>query len=464
MKENEPLTKIGVVGEWIWGDDAETTIFAQAYGDNRTCIFRFKSDKRQPLSLTTRLVNCYNDIDIDDEKESFPRRPDMRAALWAAVASVWKDCVESTHAAHLDIIFDMFTNEENGEITWQACHDPAFDNYLGHLLPIDSFDFQHSFEVVSFASLIRKQQLGGRGCSTLTTLSSDPDESVVFKGVDLRTYLTTYEDDRITREITGFYNSLKLVDKMPRHKNIKAPPPILVTLHRPSDGATVLCGALEPFVSRGSLGDVIEQANMAGERLGISQKVDWCLQMAEAIAQTHLVAHTFHMDIKPGNFLVEVDGTLILIDWEQNGVPDTTAAPEVDGTWDVEPSVDRGLVYTKYTGPERSNMPEAEWGNRGWTKWNVFTLWQKECPKALELAEVFSVGRSMWMLLRQPDTDDLEDIEDTLDVKEDWDECDDVPESLKQLVMKCVDHDPLKRMGLAELVTELRGIIEKENF
>ncbi|CEJ92316.1 hypothetical protein VHEMI07976 [[Torrubiella] hemipterigena] len=346
--------------------------------------------------------------------------------LWAAVASVWKDCVESTDVVDLDVIIDMKMEADSGTITWEVCHDPTFNNYLEHLLPIDSFDFHHPFNVVPFASLIQKQQLDGRGYSILTTFESDPSRPAVFKGIDLRTYLNIYEDRPIIQEVAGFYHSLKLVDKMPRHKNMKAPPPTLVTLHRLSDEATMLCGALEPFVSRGSLGDVIEQANMAGERLGMAQKVDLCLQMAEAIAQTHLVAHTFHMDIKPGNLLIEDDGTLALIDWEQNGVPPTTAAPEVDGTWDAELSADGKLVYTKYKGPERSNMPEEAWGNMGWTKWNVLTLWQEQCPKALELAEVFSVGRSIHMLLRQPDTDGFDDIEDTLEMIEDWDECDDV--------------------------------------
>lgn len=302
MGENDSLANIGVTGEWIWGDDAETTVYAQAYGDNRTLIFRFKANGEEPLSLPTRVANWYNDIDVPSEKATFPGRP--------------------------------------------------------------------------------------------------------------------------------------------------------------SNGAAVLCGALEPFVPCGSLANVINEANMNNTRLEMAQKLDWCLQMATAIAQTHLVARNFHMDIKPGNFLVK-DGTLVLIDWEQNSVPDTTAAPEVDGTCDVTTLVDGSLSYTKYTGPPRSNMPEEAWGNRGWSKWNVFILWREQCPKALELPEVFSVGRSMWMLLRQPDMD-VDEIEDTLDLVEGWDECEDVPEFLKQVVMRCVNPDPLKRIGLEELVDELKAITLNE--
>lgn len=36
--------------------------------------------------------------------------------------------------------------------------------------------------------------------------------------------------------------------------------------------------------------------------------------MAAAVAHTHLVAHTYHMDIKPGNFLLDEESNLVLID------------------------------------------------------------------------------------------------------------------------------------------------------
>jgi serine/threonine protein kinase len=139
--------------------------------------------------------------------------------------------------------------------------------------------------------------------------------------------------------------------------------------------------------------------------------------MAAAVAHTHLVAHTYHMDIKPGNFLLDDDWNLLLIDWEQNDAPVTTVAPEIDGSWDVKLSSDGSLVYSKYTGPERRIMPESTPGGNGWNLWNVYPIWIKQCPKAAELAEVFSLGRCMWMLLRQPDTD-FEDIEDTLDIED----------------------------------------------
>jgi thiamine kinase-like enzyme len=49
--------------------------------------------------------------------------------------------------------------------------------------------------------------------------------------------------------------------------------------------------------------------------------------MSLAIAHTHRVMRTFHMDIKPGNLIVDDEENLLLIDWEQSGAPATTLAP-----------------------------------------------------------------------------------------------------------------------------------------
>ncbi|KAL2043659.1 hypothetical protein N7G274_003966 [Stereocaulon virgatum] len=92
--------------------------------------------------------------------------------------------------------------------------------------------------------------------------------------------------------------------------------------------------------------------------------------------------------------LLDSNENLILIDWEQSGAPKCTVAPEADGSWDVKADPESGkLMYTRYQGPTRKNH------KFGWPEWNVFPIWREECPRALEAAEVSSVGRTMWMLL-----------------------------------------------------------------
>ena len=428
MGEHDTLEALGVQGEWIWGNDLETIVFAQVFGHGKTLIFRFTLDsKQQPQSLPTRIVNCYHDLTVDSASATFPDRPSMRTAIWSAIAAVWTEISEQPGINDPDVIIDFFDTgsiDNPSRITWSLCHDNIFNGFVHLLLPPSRLSIKQPLDTVDFTSLTRLEQLGGRGCTTLVHTASDPKSQFVLKGIDFRTFLNLYESGHIQEQVRTYYRSMELVSNMPPHPNIMAPAKALVTICKNGDDMPVVCGTLHEFFPNGNLGSHIEKSNDSGERIPLSRKALWCYQMAAAIAHTHFVARTYHMDIKPGNFMLDANNHLVLIDWEQSDAPVTTAAPEIDGTWDVEeiPAEDQTttLRYTKYTGPERRNMPENTPGNNGWNVWNVFPVWQDQCPKALELAEVFSLGRSMWILLRQPDMDAFEDITRTEEVVEDW--------------------------------------------
>jgi hypothetical protein len=81
----------------------------------------------------------------------------------------------------------------------------------------------------------------------------------------------------------------------------------------------------------------------------------------------------------------------------------------------------------------------------------VFPVWSKEHPKALALAEVFSVARTMWMILRQPDSEEWDDIEHPNDLAIEWDNTEDIPMSWKATVERGVAVDPDERPDLALL-------------
>jgi serine/threonine protein kinase len=156
------------------------------------------------------------------------------------------------------------------------------------------------------------------------------------------------------------------------------------------------------------------------------------------------------MDIKLANFLVDDHGNTILIDWEQSGAPLYTLAPEADGEWDVDEvdglNAPPRLVYTQYQGPVRVNLP------RGRPAWNVFPEWSRRWPRACEAAEVFSLGRTMWMLLQEVPQEDVEDL-DPKEIVVHWDEgADDIPDHWKAVVMRCLERDPNKRIRLTELI------------
>lgn len=454
------MKALGILGEWIWGNDLETIVFAQAFGHQKTLIFRFGLDHTQrSQSLTTRIVNCYHDLTVDSTSATFPNRLSMRMAIWSAIATVWAECSGKSTVQDPDVVIDVYdlgSTDLPPQILWSICHEDLFNDYVDLLLPPSQLSVKQPMDTVDFKSLIRLNQLGGRGCTTLVYTPSDPLSQFVFKGIDFRTFLNSYESGHIREEVKIYYRSVELVSNMPRHPNVMAPAQTLVTICKPGDDRPFVCGSLYPFLPNGNLAGHIEKNNESGERIPLSCKAQWCYQMAAAIAHTHFVAHTYHMDIKPGNFLLDADYSLVLIDWEQSDAPITTAAPEIDSTWDVEEIPAEGLTtalrYTKYTGPERRNMPVTTPGGNGWNVWNVFLVWSKQCPKALELAEVFSLGRCMWMLLRQPDMNAFKDVMSTEEVVEDWESSEDIPAHWRHVVQECLKHDPNERIGLRELV------------
>ena len=71
-------------------------------------------------------------------------------------------------------------------------------------------------------------------------------------------------------------------------------------------------------------------------------------------------------------------------------------------------------------------------------------------PRTLEATEVFSLGRTMWMLLEQVTQSEVEDLGK---VVVSWsDMVKDIPEDWKGIVSRCLDADPNERIGLLELV------------
>lgn len=253
------------------------------------------------------------------------------------------------------------------------------------------------------------------------------------------------------------YHEIKTIRSLPGHPNIIPPAQRLVVIGNADNRKQALvCGTIYPYLENGSLDDRIAVVKSSRERIDINGKIKWCYQMSSAIYHTHHVAHTYHMDIKPGNMLLDTCKDLILCDWEQSGAPRYTLAPEADGSWDVqfEKSVtvngESKLIYKKYQGPTRQNLPY------GSPKWNVFPIWRVFCPRALEAAEVFSLGRTMWMLLKEMPQEEIEDL-DTVVVSWSESSCD-IPDICKAIVSRCLDSDPNGRINLQDLVEFWNGM------
>jgi len=463
MGEGHPLLELGVTPDSIWGDyEIESTVYAQVLGQVRALIFRFHlSTNKLPHSLSSRIVSGYHDLEVSNEAFTFQDRGAMRSTIWSTIATVWPNCITDPIVFEPGVVIDLTSNEA-GEIIWLAYREPLFTQYLNLLRNIQPSDLvakDHSPSIVDISEVVLLEAMGGRGCCKRVKVRAGSGEPsiFVFKGMDFHTYLQLHDDDdEFAHAMVETWRwSSKLIADMPPHPNIQSPPKMLVSIHSSNDDS-VFMGHLSTFFAKGDLSAKIATTNSKGTHISLLQKAKWCYQMSRAIAHTHRVMHTYHMDIKPGNFIIDDEDNLILIDWEQSGAPATTLAPEADGTWDVNEQNTNGecraikLVYTNYTGPERRNMPEGG-GQERFNIWNVFPEWQASCPRALELAEVYALGRSMWMLLSQT-ADDFDDVLHPNDVRITWDNKNNLPPHWITMVEKCMDKDPNERPLVVDVV------------
>ncbi|EJT80668.1 hypothetical protein GGTG_00662 [Gaeumannomyces tritici R3-111a-1] len=80
--------------ERIWGDDAETTVFAQGYGLGHTAMFSFTLDpSKPPTAMLNRICTRFHALETSTEAGTFPNADIMRQALWKAVEVVWLQCL-----------------------------------------------------------------------------------------------------------------------------------------------------------------------------------------------------------------------------------------------------------------------------------------------------------------------------------------------------------------------------------
>jgi hypothetical protein len=116
------------------------------------------------------------------------------------------------------MFYDLGSTDLPPRISWSICHEDLFDNYVDLLLSPSQLSVKQPMDTVDFKSLIRLNQLGGRGCTTLVHTSWDPLSHFVFKEIDFRVFLNSYESGHIREEVKTYYQSMELVSNMPRHR------------------------------------------------------------------------------------------------------------------------------------------------------------------------------------------------------------------------------------------------------
>ncbi|MCJ1407364.1 hypothetical protein MMC19_001435 [Ptychographa xylographoides] len=440
-------------GDLIWGDENESEVFAQAQSLDLRVIFRYSLSPKLPQSLPNRIVTCYHNLPAKDASETFLDRVSMREELYSSIYRVWDQCVMHPSITAPDVTVEIY-EDAGRQSQWRISHESLYNQYTESLLPASSLLLDreaklHVYNYVDYSRLAHISHLGGRGRTAVVHSSLDSETLYVFKGIDFGAFLESRADFEHQKDV--FYHEIRTIASLPRHPNIIPPPTTFVAVGNIKDGQhDLICGTLYPFMERGTLDDQVRNTKATGARITLIDKAVWCFQMTSAIAHTHFAAHTFHMDIKPANFVVNANKDLILIDWEQSGAPSYTLAPEADGTWDIKDlhegadSAKPELVYEKYRGPYRENLA---WGR---PKWNVFPIWRESFPRALEAAEIFSLGQTMWMLLEQVAQSEVEDLDNVIVF---WSEAaKDIPDAWKKVVCRCLDIDPNKRITLLELV------------
>ncbi|CAK7568671.1 MAG: hypothetical protein SEPTF4163_006669 [Sporothrix epigloea] len=165
----------------------------------------------------------------------------------------------------------------------------------------------------------------------------------------------------------------------------------------------------------------------------------------------------YHMDLKPSNMLLNNADDVIVIDWEQCGASPYFLAPEATGLWDVELATNAETGEESKTKPGKARMAYRKFvgpllaEDEAWPKRDVFKLWQRECPKALEAAEVYSVGMSLLVIFEQRDDVWSYDRGQPEAKAAVWTQrSEDVPEVWKDFVSRCMSLDPNQRPTFEE--------------
>ncbi len=134
-----------------------------------------------------------------------------------------------------------------------------------------------------------------------------------------------------------------------------------------------------------------------------------------------------------------------------------------DGRFDVKSVESDGsmsrLLYAPYEGPPRMN------NLIGTPHWDVFPAWNTECPRAVELAEVYSLGAAMFLILEEVGLEHIPGVEDYATAQICWTEkAVDIPERWRDAVDKCVRQDSNERMGMQELLKFWEGEIQRNEI
>ncbi|KLP10995.1 Uncharacterized protein LW94_3921 [Fusarium fujikuroi] len=304
---------------------------------------------------------------------------------------------------------------------------------------------------IPFESLLFGEAFNSlRSSAAKVKIASDPARYLVFKGVSFKEYLVL-EPALYNCRRDGTYRELDvLCKKIPLGPHIMSPPEALVVI-RSDDEDERVCGMLYPYYRNGSFAHALDRSVKLGIRIPLAKKAKWCYQIVSGIYHVHTNGQSWHQDLKPPNILLDDNEDIIIIDWEQGigGTNTFTAAPET--YHDVDAHYSEGekskVLYIPHGGPPRMNNIIST------PHWDVFPTWSVHCRKAVELAEVYSLGATMFLTLEQVALEYVPGIEDYSRTSLVWSIASrDIPQPWKDVVDACVRQDPNERISMKELL------------
>lgn len=437
----------------IWGGHVGFQVFAEALYQGVRCIFRYSTDPTLKQSLQSRIVTYYHKHSAADATETFADKKEFEGAVLRSMTRCWNSCYSHPCLDLPDVVIEIY-EDESGMLQWRLSHLSIYEDYLQQLRPLKQVlsepvpkDAYKDLHTISIEELIYYGGFAGRGNTKLVGLRSNQSPDWVFKGLDFVKYLMTGSDFQDRRD--ACYHEIRTILTLPSYPTIISKNMVFVRAAERSLEPGI-CGALYPYMKDGTLKDEVNRATKFNIRLELAEKAKWCSQMTSAILHTHYLAQTYHMDVRPSKFLIDDKRDIILIDWEQSGASRCTIAPEADGSYDAEMRGDElqaKIFYRLYEGPERENNPSS------WPSWNVFPIWRDKYSQALEAAEVFSLGRTMWMLLEQVDEGSPK-----TKIAMSWKKAYDLPVEWRVVVELCLDEDPNQRPTLAAVMEFWTGV------
>ncbi len=240
--------------------------------------------------------------------ETFSDRAAMREALYFSICWVWDQCAMHSSISTSNVTVEIYENAER-QNQWRISHKSLYKQYVESLLSISSL-FQSEevklqiYYIVDYSSLVQIDYLEERNRTAIVRCSSNSDSLHVFKDVDFEMFLKSCADFEHWKDVC--YHEIWTIFSLSWHSNIISFADVFIIVQKiKNDYQVFVCDTLYLFMKHDTLDNQIKNIKTIKARLALRNKAIWCFQMTSAIAHTHFTTHTFYMNIKSINFVLD---------------------------------------------------------------------------------------------------------------------------------------------------------------